>query len=82
MLWVLNLSDGQHDLLDVAERAKIPFRQIKHAANALLRVGCSRPSRRRTASPAQMATSRSAHPPARPAAPWSGTSLAIRTLGL
>ena len=43
MLWVLNLSDGQHDLLDIAERANIPFRQIKHAAEALLRVGLLAP---------------------------------------
>ena len=43
MLWVLNLSDGQHDLLDIAEQAKIPFRQIKHAADALLRVGLLAP---------------------------------------
>jgi aminopeptidase-like protein len=43
MLWVLNLSDGQHDLLDIAERAKVPFRQIKHAADALLRVGLLAP---------------------------------------
>jgi aminopeptidase-like protein len=39
MLWVLNQSDGEHDLLDIAERAKIPFRQIKQAADALLAVG-------------------------------------------
>jgi aminopeptidase-like protein len=35
MLWVLNLSDGQHDLLDVAVRSGIPFEQISAAADAL-----------------------------------------------
>lgn len=35
LLWVLNLSDGQHSLLDVAERANLPFSLIKQAADAL-----------------------------------------------
>jgi aminopeptidase-like protein len=35
MLWVLNLSDGQHDLLDIAVRSGIPFDQISQAAEAL-----------------------------------------------
>ena len=35
MLWVLNLSDGQHDLLDIAVRSDIPFHQISGAAHAL-----------------------------------------------
>jgi aminopeptidase-like protein len=39
MLWVLNLSDGQHDLLDIAERAKLPFRTIATAAEVLRRHG-------------------------------------------
>jgi aminopeptidase-like protein len=39
MLWVLNLSDGQHDLLDIAFRSGIPFEQIGQAANALRKVG-------------------------------------------
>lgn len=34
-LWVLNLSDGNHSLLDIAERAKLPFAVIKQAATAL-----------------------------------------------
>ncbi len=34
-LWVLNLSDGEHSLLDVAERARIPFAAIRAAAAAL-----------------------------------------------
>jgi aminopeptidase-like protein len=35
MLWVLNLSDGDHSLLDIAERAGIPFQHI-HDASQLL----------------------------------------------
>ncbi len=35
LLWVLNLSDGEHDLLGIAERADLPFSQIKLAADAL-----------------------------------------------
>jgi len=36
MLWVLNLADGRHTLLDMAERAKIEFELIRRAAEALL----------------------------------------------
>lgn len=32
LLWVLNLADGRHSLLDMAERADVPFRRIKAAA--------------------------------------------------
>ena len=35
MLWVLNLSDGHHRLIDIAERAALPFNTIHDAANAL-----------------------------------------------
>ncbi len=35
MLWVLNQSDGTTSLLDVAERAKLPFHQVRWAASAL-----------------------------------------------
>ncbi len=42
LLWVLNLSDGSHSLLDIAERANMPFEQIKHAAKALLGCGLLR----------------------------------------
>jgi aminopeptidase-like protein len=37
ILWVLNLSDSQHGLLDVAERSEIPFDVIKEAAGLLER---------------------------------------------
>ena len=35
MLWVLNLSDGEHSLLDVAERSGLPFDTVAVAAEAL-----------------------------------------------
>jgi aminopeptidase-like protein len=35
MLWVLNLSDGSHSLLDIAERAGLPFARIAEAAQRL-----------------------------------------------
>lgn len=37
-LWVLNLSDGDHSLLDIAERSHLPFGTIRNAAD-LLRQG-------------------------------------------
>ena len=36
MLWVLNFSDGQHTLLDIAERANLPFAKIRSAAEILV----------------------------------------------
>ncbi|MGW4525979.1 DUF4910 domain-containing protein [Amycolatopsis sp. NPDC004378] len=39
MLWVLNLSDGEHDLLDIAERAGLPFDTVDVAAGALRDAG-------------------------------------------
>ncbi|MEW6246152.1 MAG: DUF4910 domain-containing protein [Nitrospirota bacterium] len=35
MLWVLNMSDGEHSLLDIAERAGMPFRDAYAAAMML-----------------------------------------------
>jgi aminopeptidase-like protein len=35
MLWVLNLSDGKHSLVQIAERACLPFDVISTAADAL-----------------------------------------------
>ena len=34
-LWVLNLADGRHSLLDIAERAKLPFGVVVGAARVL-----------------------------------------------
>ena len=39
MLWVLNLSDGEHTLLDIAERAGLPFDIVDVAARALADAG-------------------------------------------
>ncbi len=39
LLWVLNLSDGQHSLLDISERAEMSFRAIRAAADMLLAHG-------------------------------------------
>jgi aminopeptidase-like protein len=36
MLWVLNYSDGHHDLLDIAKRARLPFTDVSAAARALV----------------------------------------------
>lgn len=36
LLWVLNLSDGRHSLLDVAERSRLGFAAIRAAADLLL----------------------------------------------
>lgn len=44
LLWILNLADGQHSLLDIAERADLPFSDIRAAANALLTAGLLDPS--------------------------------------
>lgn len=35
-LWVLNLADGKHSLLDIAARADMPFASIREAAQALV----------------------------------------------
>lgn len=37
LLWVLNQSDGRHSLLDIAERAAMPFNLIARAADALVK---------------------------------------------
>ena len=39
LLWVLNLSDGQNSLLDIAERSGIAFPSIQDAAKALFDCG-------------------------------------------
>jgi aminopeptidase-like protein len=42
LLWVLNFSDGTFSLLDIADRAKVPFARIKHAAERLMTAGLLR----------------------------------------
>ena len=39
LLWVLNLSDGQNSLLDIANRSAISFPIIKKVADLLLENG-------------------------------------------
>jgi aminopeptidase-like protein len=38
-LWVLNLSDGKHSLLDIAERSGISFPILSEAADLLCQKG-------------------------------------------
>ncbi len=42
LLWVLNLSDGGHDLLAIAEQSGMPFQQILTASEALVAAGLLR----------------------------------------
>ena len=35
MLWALNLSDGAHSLLDIAEKADLPFALVRASADLL-----------------------------------------------
>src|SRR5580704_106225 len=42
MLWVLNLSDGNHSLLDISERSRMSFDSIYEAAGALREKGLLR----------------------------------------
>jgi aminopeptidase-like protein len=44
LLWVLNLADGRHSLLDTAERARVPFATLRAAADALLAVDLLEPA--------------------------------------
>lgn len=39
MLWVLNLADGQHSLLDIAVQSNLDFSLLKQAADLLLHNG-------------------------------------------
>lgn len=42
-LWVLNLSDGEHSLLDISERSGVPFSTIREAASLLSDAGLLAP---------------------------------------
>ncbi|NNM28960.1 MAG: DUF4910 domain-containing protein [Akkermansiaceae bacterium] len=44
LLWVLNQSDGEHDLLSIAERAGVKFETIAAAAGALAEAGLLGPA--------------------------------------
>jgi aminopeptidase-like protein len=39
LLWLLNLSDGTHSLLDIAERSGIPFGELRRATESLVEHG-------------------------------------------
>jgi aminopeptidase-like protein len=56
MLWVLNLSDGEHSLLDIAERAQLSFDSIYQAAIALQEHGLLTESLQRSSSNPQKAS--------------------------
>jgi len=43
LLWVLNQSDGEHDLLAIAERSKLPFAALAQAAQDLVAAGLLAP---------------------------------------
>jgi aminopeptidase-like protein len=60
LLWTLNLSDGKHDLLEIATRAGIAFGQISQAADALAENELLREAR-----PGETIESRSSRPPER-----------------
>ena len=42
LLWVLNFSDGEHSLLDIAERSKLGFSTVREAAEMLVANGLLR----------------------------------------
>jgi aminopeptidase-like protein len=44
MLWVLNLSDGRHDLLEIADRSDLPFAAVRGAADRLVEIGLLAPA--------------------------------------
>jgi aminopeptidase-like protein len=44
LLWLLNLSDGRHDLVAIAARSKLPFALIDGAATALCEAGLLSPT--------------------------------------
>ncbi|MGY2133082.1 DUF4910 domain-containing protein [Hymenobacter sp. HD11105] len=39
LLWMLNLSDGEHSLLDIAEQANLPYALLERATKALVTSG-------------------------------------------
>jgi aminopeptidase-like protein len=43
VLWVLNMSDGENSLLDIAVRSNLPWEMIKQAARALNEAGLLKP---------------------------------------
>ena len=75
MLWVLNLSDGAHSLLDIAERSGLPFATVERCCRA---PRGARPARRERRSRRDLLTvgagrtgrSEGLRPGRRPWCPW------------
>ncbi|MGI9539472.1 MAG: winged helix-turn-helix domain-containing protein, partial [Miltoncostaeaceae bacterium] len=44
MFWTLNLSDGEHSLLDVADKSGLPFPAVRDAADDLVATELLRPA--------------------------------------
>jgi aminopeptidase-like protein len=44
LLWLLNLCDGRHSLLDIAERSGLTFGTIAASADDLVEAGLLRPA--------------------------------------
>src|SRR5262249_25473130 len=64
-LWIMNLADGQHSLLDIVERSKIDFATIDRCATELaesgLLVAAAPPGRARSTSQASHDLGRNVH---------------------
>jgi hypothetical protein len=45
MMWVLNLSDGDHDLIDISQQSKIPFKTLASVVNTLINNGIIKSSK-------------------------------------
>jgi aminopeptidase-like protein len=57
MLWVLNYSDGEHSLLDIAEQSGTPFREVRQAADLLFEHDLLVPCKKRDVIGSSKATS-------------------------
>lgn len=56
LLWTLNYSDGEHSLLDIAERSRLPFAKIRKAAAILAEHGLLSPARESVSSASRAGT--------------------------
>jgi aminopeptidase-like protein len=79
-LWVLNFSDGEHSLLDIAERSGLPFSTICDAAELLHQNALLSEASHATASTAAAEESIEARPQARKARSTQGAGVAGVTL--
>jgi aminopeptidase-like protein len=44
MMWILNLSDGKHDLIDISRQSKMPYKSLVSVVNRLIDNGILKPS--------------------------------------